>query len=286
MSSRSVFVVGATGRQGGAVAAHLLSGNHGEFNVHGLTRSPDGEAAQLLADRGATIVSGDVQDRDSYRDTIEMVDAVYCMTHFAEGYDNEVEQGTTIAEVAADAGVEQFVFSSVGGAERETGVPENESKWAIEQRIRDLGLPATIIRPVFFMQNFEMQREMIHNGTVAFPLAKGNSVQMVDVDDIGSFAATAFANPDQYIGEATELAGDERTLEAAAEVLSTALGIEVEAQHISIDQAREQLGENQALMYEWINEYGYEADIAGIQRDSALELTDFETYLSENGWTR
>lgn len=286
MSSRSVFVVGATGRQGGAVANCLLSGKHGEFDVFALTRSPNGEAAQSLADRGATIINGNVQDKDSYRDTIEMIDAVYCMTHFAEGYDDEIEQGTNVAEVAADAGVKHFVFSSVGGAERETGVPENESKWEIEQRIHDLGLPATIIRPVFFMQNFEMQREMIRNGTVAFPLAEGNPVQMVDVDDIGSFAATAFANPDQYIDEATELAGDERTHEAAAEAISTALGTEVEAQHVPIDQAREQLGEDQALMYEWINEYGYEADIAGVQRDSNINLTDFETYLSEDGWVR
>jgi uncharacterized protein YbjT (DUF2867 family) len=255
MSSHSVFG-GATGKQGGAVAAHLLSDNHGEFDVHALTRSPDGEAAQSLADRGATIVSGDLQDRDSYRNTIDMVDAVYCMTHFAEGYDEEVEQGMNIAEVAADAGVKHFVFSSVGGAERETGVPHFESKWEIEWHIHDLNLPATIIRPVFFMQNFEMQREMIRNGTVAFPLAEGNPVQMVDVDDIGSFAANAFANPDQYIGEATELAGDERTLEAAVEAISTALGTEVEAQHVPIDQAREQLGEDQALMFEWINEYG------------------------------
>ncbi|EMA51309.1 NmrA/HSCARG family protein [Halococcus salifodinae] len=198
MSSRSVFVVGATGKQGGAVADHLLSGEHGKFDVYALTRSPDGEAAQSLADRGATIISGDLQDRDSYWATVDRVDAVYCMTHFAGGYDSEVEQGTTIAEVAADVGVEQFVFSSVGGAERETGVPHFESKWEIEQRIRDLDLPATIIRPVFFMQNFEMQREMIHDGTVAFPLAEVTPVQMLDVDDIGAFAASALANPAQH----------------------------------------------------------------------------------------
>lgn len=54
------------------------------------------------------------------------------------------------------------------------------------------------------MRNFEMQREMIHDGTVSFPLAEGSPVRMVDVDDIGAFAATALANPDRYLGEAIE----------------------------------------------------------------------------------
>lgn len=285
MSQRSVLVVGATGKQGGAVADHLLSEKYGEFDVHALTRSPNSERARALADRGATVVNGDLQDKDSYRKVVEAVDAVYCMTHFSAGYHGEVEQGTNMAEVAAAAGIEQFVFSSVGGAERNTGVPHFESKWEVEQRIRDLDLPATIIRPVFFMQNFEMQRETIANGTVAFPLAEGSLVQMIDVTDIGAFAAATLADPDRYIGETVELAGDERTLEAAAEAFSAALANDVEAQHVPIDAAREQMGEDLALMFEWINEYGYEADIDDLERDYRIELTDFETYVSENDWT-
>jgi uncharacterized protein YbjT (DUF2867 family) len=284
MSQRSVLVVGATGKQGGAVANHLLSEEYGEFDVHALTRSPESEHARTLADRGATIVGGDLQNENSYREAVEDVDAVYCMTHFVAGYDSEVEQGTNMAEVAADGGVDQFVFSSVGGAERDTGVPHFESKWEVEQRIRDLDLPATIVRPVFFMQNFEMQRETIADGTIVFPFAEGNPVQMVDVDNIGAFVATALADPDRYIGEAVELAGDERTLEAVAEVFSAPLRTNVETQHVPMDAARERMGEDQALMFEWISEYGYEADIDDLDREYEIELTDFETYVSNN-WT-
>ena len=284
MSQRSVLVVGATGKQGGAVANHLLSGEYGEFDVHALTRSPESERARTLADRGATIVSGDLQNKNSCREAVEDVDAVYCMTHFVAGYDSEVEQGTNMAEVAADGGIDQFVFSSVGGAERDTGVPHFESKWEVEQRIHDLNLPATIVRPVFFMQNFEMQRETIADGTIMFPFAEGNPVQMVDVDNIGAFVATALADSDRYIGEAVELAGDERTLEAVAEVFSAPLRTDVETQHIPMDAARERMGEDQALMFEWISEYGYEADIDDLDREYEIELTDFETYVSNN-WT-
>lgn len=282
MSQRSVLVVGATGKQGGAVADHLLSEEYGEFDVYALTRSPESDRAQALGDRGATIVSGDLRNKDSYREVVDAVDAVYCMTHFAAGYDSEVKQGTNMAELATDAGVDQFVFSSVGGAERDTGVPHFEAKWEVEQHIRDLDLPATIIRPVFFMQNFETQRETIASGTVAFPLAEGRSVQMIDVTDIGAFAAAALANPDRYIGEAVELAGDELTLEGAAETFSTAFATNVEAQHVPIDVAHEQMGEDLGLMFEWINEYGYEAEIDGLKRDYEIEFTDFEAYVSKN----
>ena len=46
MSQRSVLVTGATGKQGGAVADHLLSGAYGEFDVYALTRSPEDELGE------------------------------------------------------------------------------------------------------------------------------------------------------------------------------------------------------------------------------------------------
>ena len=155
-----------------------------------------------------------------------------------------------MAEVAADVGVDHFVFSSVGGAERGTGIPHFDSKWQIERRVRELDLPATIIRPVFFMQNFERQREDIMEGTLALPLAEGVSLQVVDVDDIGSLAARALTNPDQYVGEAIELAGDGKTLEEMANTFSTVTGTDVEPQHVPMDVTREQMGEEYAVMFE------------------------------------
>ena len=283
----SVLVVGATGQQGGAVANHLLSGEYGEFDVHALSRSPESDACQLLAGRGATIVGGNLEDRDSLRSAIEDVDAVFCVTQFfTAGHDGEIEHGTNVAEVAADIGVDHFVFSSVGGAERDTGIPHFDSKWQIEQRVRELDLPATIIRPVFFMQNFERQREDIMDGTLALPLAEGVPLQVVDVDDIGSLAARALADPEQYVGEAIELAGDEKTLTEMANTFSTAMSTDVEPQHVPMDATREQMGEEYAVMFEWFNEDGYDADIEALQKEHDLETADLKTYLSKNNWAQ
>jgi uncharacterized protein YbjT (DUF2867 family) len=282
-----VLVAGATGQQGGAVADRLLSGDHGDFEVHALSRSPESDACQLLAEQGATIVEGDLGEKDTLRPAVEDVDAVFCVTQFfTAGHEGEVEHGTNLAEVAADVGVEHFVFSSVGGAERDTGIPHFDSKYEVEERIRDLGLPATIIRPVFFMQNFEGQREDITDGTLALPLVEDVSVQIVNVDDIGGLAAEALANPDEYEGRAIELAGDEGTLEEMARVFTEVTGTDVEAQHVPIDAAREQMGEEYAVMFEWFNEHGYEADIDALGREHDIDLSSLEEYLREYGWAQ
>ncbi len=284
MSHLSVFVAGATDQQGGAVADYLLSGEYGEFNVHVLTRSPDSERARALADRGATVVEGNLLHKDSLAPVVEVVDAVYCVTTPAEGVATEIEQGTNMAEVAVDAGIEHFVFSSARGAERDTGVPHFDSKYEVEQRIHDLGLPATIIRPVAFMQGYERQREAILNGTFALPLAEGVSLQMVDVGDIGALAATVLANPEKYVGETIELAGDEHTLESAAEVFTAVTGTDVKAQHIPIEVAGEEMDEGAALMFEWLNDYGFESDVEALEHDIDIDPTRLDTYLREHGW--
>ncbi|RBI58448.1 NmrA/HSCARG family protein [halophilic archaeon] len=280
----SVLVVGATGTQGGAVVDHLLDADEA-FDVHGLTRNPDSDDARNLADRGVTVEEGDLKDKSSLRPIVEDVDAVFGVTNFWEaGYDDEVQEGKNLADVVADADVEYFVFSSVGGAERDTGISHFDSKYEIEKRIRDLDLPATIVRPVFFMQNFEGMREDIENGTLAMALAEGVSLQMIDADDIGAFVAQAFTNPDAYLGEAFELAGDEHTLESAADIFADVLERDVEADHLSIESLREQMGEEYAVMFEWFNDHGYEADIDTLRRNHDVDFTQLEAYLREHDW--
>ncbi|MFC4552665.1 MULTISPECIES: NmrA/HSCARG family protein [Halorussus] len=281
----TVLVTGATGTQGRAVVDHLLSGDHGDFAVHAMTRHPESARAHELGERGAEVVQGDLAEKNTLRPLVEAVDAVYAVTNFWEaGYEDEIEQGTNLAEVAAEVGVDHYVFSSVGGAERDSGVSHFDSKWKIEQRVRELDLTATVVRPVFFMQNFEGMREDVEGGTLAMGLAEGVSLQMVDADDVGAFVAEAFADPDRYVGRADELAGDEHTLESAATVFSEVLDREVEPVHVPLDDLREQMGEEYAVMFEWFNEHGYEADIDALRADHDVDFADLETYLREHDW--
>lgn len=288
MSHRSVLVAGATGQQGGAVADALLSGKYGEFDVHALTRSPDSDRAQALANRGATLVEGNLLHKDSFRPAVEGVDAVFCVTtHGEDAFAAEIEQGTNMAEVAADTGITHFVFSSIYGAEHDTGIPHWDSKYEIEQRIRALDLPATTIRLVAFMELFELQREAILNGTLAFPVAEGVPMKLVHPRDIGALVATVLATPEEYIGEIIELVSDEHTLESAAEVFADVTDTAVDAQHLSPEAARQELPEIVVPGFEWHNEHFEEtSEDRDRNRDLAIEPTQLETYLCEHGWVQ
>jgi uncharacterized protein YbjT (DUF2867 family) len=279
---RLIVVCGATGSQGGAVARSLLDRG---FRVRALTRDPHKPEAQALAEQGAEVVQGDMEDRSAMDQVlVEGIYGVFSVQNFWEaGYDREVHQGKIVADAAKMAGVEHFVYSSVGSAHRQTGIPHFESKWEIEEHVRHIGLPYTIFRPVFFMQNWEWMREYILGGTLAQPLDPDKPFQQVAVEDVGAFAAIAFERPEEWIGREVDLAGDEQTMPEIAETFGRVIGKEISYYQVPWDQFEEQMGEEGALMYRWFNEVGYEADIAALRQEYP-ELTTFERYLRSHGW--
>lgn len=278
---RRVLVTGATGNQGGAVADHLLRG--GEFVVRALTRDPEKPAARGLAGRGAEVVKGDLDDRASLDRALEGVYGVFSVQNFWEtGYEREIEQGERLADAARDAEVDHFVYSSVGSAHRNTGLSHFESKWRIENHIRKLGLPYTIFRPVYYMDNWKvpMLREMILGGTLAQPLSPDRPFQQVAVDDIGGFVAMAFGDRDEWLGRELDLAGDERTMPEIAAAFGAAMGREVRYHQLSWEEYREAAGQEYYEMYRWFEDVGYEADIPALRR-VYRGLTGFGEFLAE-----
>jgi uncharacterized protein YbjT (DUF2867 family) len=278
---RLILVCGATGSQGGAVTRRLLDRG---FRVRGLTRNPQKPEAQALAEQGAEVVQGDMEDRSSIERVLEGAYGVFSVQNFWEtGYDREVQQGKTVADAAKAAGVEHLLYSSVGSAHRQTGIPHFESKREVEEHVRQIGLPYTILRPVFFMQNWEWMREHILGGTLAQPLDPDKPFQHVAVEDVGAFAAIAFERPEKWIGREVDLGGDEQTMPEIAETFGRVIGGEISYYQVPWDQFEEQMGEEGAVMYRWFNEVGYEADIAALRREYP-ELTTFERYLRSHGW--
>lgn len=281
--SRSIVVAGATGNQGGAVARKLLEA--GEWKVRALTRDPDSAAARALAARGAEIVKADLDDHHSLGLALQGAYGAFSVQNFWKvGYDREVYQGKTFADVALAGGVKHFVYSSVGGADRNSGLPHFESKWQIENHIRMLDLRYTILRPVFWMDNFsEPQfRDSILGGTLAMGLSPTTKLEMVALDDIGAFAAMAFAKPQDFVGRALELAGDELTMPEAAEVFSRVLGRPVQFRELPLDEIRRS-SEEWAKMLEWFNRHGYRADIPSL-RALHPQLLNFDQWLRHTGW--
>jgi uncharacterized protein YbjT (DUF2867 family) len=178
------------------------------FAVRGLTRDPEKAEARELADLGAEVVGGDFEDRASIERALAGVYGVFSVQQFWEsGYEGEIRQGVQLADAARAAGVEHFVYSSVGSAHRETGIPHFDSKWEVEELVRASGVPYTVLRPVFFMQNWEFMRELILGDTLPQPLDPDKPFQMLDAEGIGVFAAMAFDDPQRWIGREVDHAG-------------------------------------------------------------------------------
>lgn len=280
---RPILVTGATGTQGGAVARELLDRGH---DVRALTRDPDQGAARELADLGAEVVEGDFDHPSSLRSALDGVYGVFSVQNFWEtGYDREVRQGKTVANAAADLGVEHLVYSSVGGAHTDTGIPHFDSKREIEEHVRGLDLPHTILRPAFFMQNWETPdlRNAVLEGAIHQPLSPDTPLQQIAVEDIGVFAAKAFESPDEWVGRAVDISGDELTMPEAAETFARVIGRDVEYVQVPWDDFRDMAGEEYAVMYRWFEEEGYVADIDALRREHP-RLMDLEAYLRSHGW--
>ena len=280
---KTIFVSGATGQQGGAVVCHLLQQQ--DVRIRALTRNPASQAAQAIKQRGVELVQGDLDEPASFRRALEGADGVFSVQNYLEtGYDREIQQGKGLADAARAAGVRHLVYSSVVSADKRTGLPHFESKWQIEQHLHQTGLTWTVLRPAFFMQNwYGFMREPILQGTLPLPLDPQTRLQQISVDDIGAFAAMAFAQPDLWAGRTIELAGDELTLTQVAAVLSRVLGRPVNYVQIPWDQFRERAGEEMELMYRWFNDVGYHVDIAAVRREYPA-LSTLEQALRQLPW--
>ena len=241
-SNKTVLVTGATGRQGGAVIRHLLPKG---WKLRALTRRPGGEEAKTLARQGVEVVQGDLEDPGSVAHAAEGVYGIYSVQDFwAVGAKREVQQGKNVAVAAKKANVSHFVYSSVGGAERKTGIPHWESKWEIENAVRELGLPATMIRPAAFMEMYYIEQVELGllKGKLADPIRGDKPYQTIATDDIGAFVALAFERSREFIGKELEIAGSELTNLEAAEVFSRVLGKPVKFQRLPLPLVRLVLG--------------------------------------------
>ncbi len=283
-NGKTILVVGATGQQGGAVARHLLKDG---WKVRALVRDPEKETAKALANQGAELVKGDLYDSVSLDNALKGMYGAFSIQNFwlpDVGFDGEIKQGKLIADAAHKAGIQHFVYSSVGAAHRGMGQKHFESKWIIEQYIKELDLPHTILRPVAFMDNFEWKRVEISNGTYSgFGVAADKKTQLIAVDDIGAVAAIVFSNMEKYLGTTLEIAGDELTETEAAETFTKIIGRQVNLGQPQTDDDNFMSAEEQAAGINFFNGEAYTADIAAVRKIHP-NLQTFEQYLHVNGW--
>ena len=269
-NDRTILITGVTGQQGGAVAWALRGSG---CRLRGLTRRPESERAAALARDGIEIVKGDLNDDASLRDVLAGAWGVFGVQNPLDGgVEREEVQGKRLATLARELGVEHFVYTSVGSADKHTGVPHFDSKWRIEETVRGLRFPShVILRPVFFMENL-LAPYSLQGDTLAWALGPDTKLQMIAVDDIGWFGARAFTNADALNRREIDLAGDVRAMPEVADTLAKALGRPIVFARTPIEPVR-QYSKDTALMLEWFERVGYSADIGSLEREFGRALT-------------
>jgi len=266
-TTSTIAVFAATGSQGGAVTDALLA--HG-VTVRALLRDITSDKARALAERGAELAKIDVHDARSLASALKGVDAFWFMTTPPGGMqdadtEGETAQGIALADAAVAAKVPHIVFSSVGGADRDSHVPHFDSKRLVEQHLATLDVRTTIIRPVFFTDNFRWFAPTVEDGTLILrlPFPDGITLQMIAARDVGAIAARALLYP-EAVPDELEIAGDALTGSeiAAAFAAKTGMPAHYEALPLSVMDGQ---GDMQA-MFRWFAETpAYQADLEQVR---------------------
>jgi len=235
----SILVIGSTGTIGSLVVQGLArQGAEVGAMVRQLGKAP------LPA--GVTGVVGDLTDVASLRGAMSGVRTLFLLNALAA---DELTQSLQALNVAREAGIQRIVYLSVIHADEYAEVPHFTSKHTVERMIEKLALPATILRPAYFMQNdVGIQPVIESHGVFPMPIgAKG--VAMVDARDIADIAVAELLRRDRAAEPlpalTLDVAGTEvLTGESAAAVWSHALGRQIHYSGDDVNAFEAQLTQN------------------------------------------
>ncbi|MGP4011993.1 NmrA/HSCARG family protein [Streptomyces sp. 4N124] len=252
--NRTVVVLGATGQQGGSVAAALRDDG---WAVRAVVRDPSGHRARSLSAAGIETVRGDLGDPESLRAAFSDAHGVFSVQPNSGQAganvtdEDEIRFGTTVADIAERCGVAHLVYSStVAAGPTPTGVAHLDTKSRIEAHVRNLDIASTIIRPATFMEILMLPGMGLDRGQISFLMRPDQAMQFIAVRDIGRIVAAVFGSPDRYAGRTVEIAGDALTGKALADHLTQATGRPISYSRLptTLLEQNEALGGSAALV--------------------------------------
>lgn len=280
-STRTILVAGATGTQGGAVAREL---NARGYRVRGLTRDPNSDRARAMTALGIEMVQGDFDDPESLDHALAGAYGAFSVQQYrGVGVDGEIRQGKAFADAAKRAGVQHFIYTSVSKATLDTGVPQFESKLLLENYVRSLDIPFTIVRPASFMATFAPWREDAENGRISGPLPATLERVFIAPQDIGRLAAEAFDHPEEWLGRAEAIAGQKISYGEVAASMGRVLGHPVEYYQIPWDEFTATATPTAVAREGWYLDNSDPIDVDALRTRYPWLMT-LEEYLRAEGW--
>ena len=241
MSDKKIILVaGATGAQGGSVAKALLAKN--KFKVRVLTRNPASAADIALQRKGAEVVQGDLDNRESLASAIKDVYGVFGVTSFWEHFGKEYQHGINLVDAVHEAGVKHFVFSTLDNyqvlSKGQYSVPHYDMKAVLEDYTKNLGVPASFVRMSFYYEAFLnfFPPTIGEDRSYYFGFPQGNTrLAAVSVEDLGGVVTSVFDRPEEYIGKAVRVVGADITPAEYAATMSRVLNKNIFYNHVPRD---------------------------------------------------
>jgi len=226
-----ILITGATGKTGGEVARQLAVA---DIPFRALIRNPD--KAEELNTLGAELVFGDIADKVFLSRALSGIDKAFLVMPNDE---QQLILEKQFTDVAVTAGVQHLVYLSSLESVPESKNPITQNHVAAENHIRESGLTWTIMRPTFFMQNFETYAPRIKEaGQIVMPVGNG-TVSATDLRDVGEVIRETLTKTG-HENKSYDLTGPELlTFAEIAERFSKILGTPVEF----IDQPMEEFAE-------------------------------------------
>ena len=281
-NNKTIFVTGGTGNQGGAVARNLTQQG---FIVKVLTRNPNSIQSENLKKMNIEVVKGDLNNADTYREYLKNVYGIFSVQTFENGVEKEINQGITLATVAKEFGVKHFLYSSVFGADLNTGVAHMESKFKIENHIKQIGLPFTIIRPTSLFENFLIPqvKKGILKGKLVQAIHRNTVLQYIAAEDIGKAAAKIFQESEMYLGKTIPLATEQLSTQEVADKFSEVLNKKIEYKKLPVLITRLFLGKNLYKMFKWMTEISsFQKEVVDLTKKEFPNPISLKTWIERN----
>ncbi len=182
-----ILVTGGTGTIGSQVI-QLLAERGAE--VRAFARNPEKAAFPP----GVRVVKGDLMNVDSVRAALAETRTLFLLNAVTS---DELTQALIALNVAREARIERIVYFSVIHSDRYVDVPHFAGKNTAENMIRELDLPATVLRPAYFMENDAALKDAIA-GAGVYPMPIGRKgLAMVSARDIAEIAALELLRRDR-----------------------------------------------------------------------------------------
>jgi len=296
MSNPTITIVGATGRQGGAVARALLT--TGRYKIRALTRNPECECAKKLKEKGAEIVKCDITDKNLLLQAFKGSYGVFSVTSFYDekcgGMDNEIKCGKLMADAAKEAGVTHYIWSGLEDAEKiskgEYKLPAFTGKSKVTEYVRSKKFPiTTIVELGFYMQNLQEKhfKPVMKEDTAifTFPVAETTTFPLLNVEDLGPVTLAIFDGKEKYNNKRIPVVGCNLSIKDFVAQYGKVCGKKVKINTIDPQEYRKQNGEMLTEMLLYFSKYGMLTELSselGMARQLYSNTLPFDQWVKNH----